>query len=139
MGLCSVDRSGHGTGKQGWEWAKEQNSWWRRHKLDVASDLLTCRLLPGQNYLFPWRILFLSLHYAHASKGGTNFFSSLGQGGDYPLGIDGNLHLRRLKWHLPSAAGWFPLLLAEHRVQTFCADFSLAMSAWHCFQLDSGH
>lgn len=113
-GLCSAGSLDTTPGKQGWEWAKAQNEWCQRSAaLDMAPDFLTCKLLPGQNYLFSWRIFSSSLHYVHASKVGINFFSSLGQVRDYPPGRDGNSDLR-LKLHIPSNARQFHLQLARH-------------------------
>ena len=106
----------HGAVQCGWVWTRHLGSRAgnkQRHKMAGAGVVqLWMRpqtFLPA-NYFQDRTTCFLggffssSLHYVHASKAGINFFSSLGQVGDYAPGRDGNSHLRRLKLHLPSNA-----------------------------------
>lgn len=53
MGLCSVGRPGYKTWEVKLEMGKSTK--WHSTALDVVPDFLTCKLLLGQNYLFPWR------------------------------------------------------------------------------------
>lgn len=108
MGLCSVGSPGYRT----WEVRLEtgKTTKWHSTVLHMAPDFLICKLLLGQNYLFPWRADRIITLFS-CCKSRNEFLLISGQVGDCPLGRDGSSHLRGSELCSPRGAAWIPAAL----------------------------